>query len=126
LTNHLLAKDFIPALQNNGGQALHLLKIALKTDSDRPLHWGILSSYHINRILTDRNVERNYKEKFGEYARRKGYITSFEVMSPLGKQRMLQCPIGKYFIEQGILFARDLDKIAEKQRIFNRGALEMA
>ena len=35
LTNHLLGKDFIPALQNNGGQALRLLTIALKPDSKK-------------------------------------------------------------------------------------------
>ncbi len=31
-----------PALQNNGGQALDLLTIALKTDSNKPMRWGIL------------------------------------------------------------------------------------
>jgi len=35
LTN-LLTKEFRPALQNNGGQALHLLATAVKTDSNKP------------------------------------------------------------------------------------------
>ena len=30
------------ALQNNGGQALDLLTIALKPDSNKPMHLGIL------------------------------------------------------------------------------------
>ena len=86
------------------------------------LEWGILSSYDIKRILTERIQDRSYKEKFGEYARRKGYINSFELMALLGKQRELQHPIGEYFTEQGILYAREIDRMVEKLRIHNRCA----
>ena len=88
------------------------------------LKWGILSSYDIKRILTGRNKERSYKEKFGEYAWRKGYITSFEHMALLGKQRRLQCHIGEYFIEQRIIGAREIERMIKKLWIHNTCTLE--
>lgn len=88
------------------------------------LKWGILSSYDIKRILTERSMEQSYKKKFGEYAWRRGYITSFELMAILGKQRRLQPPIGQYFIEQGILCVREIENMVEKLWIHNRCAFE--
>lgn len=78
--------------------------------------WNLLSSYDIKRILT----ERDNGEKFGEYALRKRYITPFNLMSLLGKQRMLQRPIGEHFIEQDILSAIELDRFIERLRSHNR------
>lgn len=89
------------------------------------LNWGMLSSYDIRRILTERNIEQRHKEKFGEYAWSKGYITSFEHLALLGKQRLLQRPIGEYFMEQGILCARKIDEIVSKQKVHNRCAFEI-
>jgi curved DNA-binding protein CbpA len=63
------------------------------------LDWGILTPEEIRRILT----ERNYKDNFGEYALRNGFITQFEFMAIIAKQKNLQPPIGKYFIQNGIL-----------------------
>jgi len=88
------------------------------------LNWGILTAYDIRRILTERNIEQRYKEKFGEYACSKGYITSLQHLALLGKQRLLQRPIGEYFIEQGILYARKIDEIVAKQKVHNRCAWE--
>ena len=85
------------------------------------LNWGILSSYDIKRILTERNIEQRHKEKFCQYAWNKGYITSFEHMALLGKQRLLQRPIGEYFMEHGILCDREVDRMVTKQRIHNKG-----
>ena len=84
------------------------------------VNWGILSSYDIKRILTERSIEQRYKEKFCQYAWNKGYITSFEHLALLGKQRLLQRPIGEYFMEQGILCDREVDKMVERMRVHNR------
>jgi len=69
LTNHLLGKDFIPALhkdggralqsatktadKNNGGQALDLLTIALKTDSGKTTYRGILQKVKHSGLCTN-------------------------------------------------------------------------
>lgn len=84
------------------------------------LKWGILSEYDIQAILNQRILERSFDKRFGEYAWIKGYLTSFERLALLGKQRMLQRPIGEYFVEKRILPAGNIDKIIEKLWSHNR------
>ena len=81
--------------------------------------WGFLSSREIQTIL----VKQSYREKFGEYALRKGYITPFQHMAILGKQRGLQYPIGEYFIQSGILSPEEIDIMIERLRAHNIRAL---
>ena len=84
------------------------------------MKWGILSEYDIQVLLKQRSLERNFHKRFGEYAWLKGYITSYELLALLGKQRMLHSPIGEYFIEKRILPADKMDRMIEKLRIHNR------
>ncbi|RPH52373.1 MAG: J domain-containing protein [Desulfobacteraceae bacterium] len=84
------------------------------------MKWGILSEYDIQAILKQRSLERNFHKRFGEYARLKGYITSYELLALLGKQRMFHRPIGEYFIEKRILPADNMDKMLERLRNHNR------
>jgi hypothetical protein len=86
------------------------------------LDWGILSADNIKRILT----ERNYKEHFGEYALRNGFITRFEHLAIVGRQRKLQPPIGEYFIKQGILANTELKKMIENLKIHNSKVIKRA
>jgi curved DNA-binding protein CbpA len=79
------------------------------------LDWGILSSDDIKKILT----ERNYKEHFGEYALRNGFITHFEHLAIIGRQRKLQPPIGEYFIQHGVLANTELKKMIESLKTHN-------
>ena len=84
------------------------------------MKWGILSEYDIQALLKQRSLERNFHKRFGEYAWIKGYITSYELLALLGKQRMLHRPIGEYFIKKRILRADNMDRMTEKLRIHNR------
>jgi hypothetical protein len=77
--------------------------------------WGMISSQDVIRILTDRTLN----ERFGESALRIGYISNFEQLALVGKQRQLQRPLGEYFIESGILSATDIMTMANKQRLQN-------
>ncbi|MFA5322105.1 MAG: J domain-containing protein [Smithella sp.] len=89
--------------------------------SQRPLighiaiAWGLISYQDVLRILT----VRTFDEKFGECARRVGYISNFEHFALIGKQRQLQRPFGEYFIESGIISPMDLISIAQKQQRHN-------
>ncbi len=78
--------------------------------------WGILSAEDIQRILKG----RSYKDHFGEYAHRNGYITKFQHLAIVGKQKQMQPPIGQYFIQQGFLGNYDIKKMTESLRIHNR------
>jgi len=77
--------------------------------------WGILSSYDVIRILS----ERSFKEKFGKYALRKGYINTFQKMAIIGRQRKLQRPIGEYFVEKDILSSTQMNEVVNNVRLRN-------
>ena len=77
--------------------------------------WGLISSPDVIRILTVRNLN----EKFGECALRVGYISNFDLLALIGKQRQLQRPLGEYFITSGILSAMDIMNMANKQQLHN-------
>ncbi len=80
------------------------------------LEWEMISHYEIQRIL----MRRNLRGKFGERAIRLGYLSRFQLMALLGKQRNLQCPIGEFFVNEGILRFQDMEVITERQKIHNR------
>lgn len=77
--------------------------------------WSLISDRDVMQILKSRNVD----EKFGECALRQGYISSFQKLALVGKQRQLQRPIGEYFIETGILSPPEIIKMAQKQQCHN-------
>lgn len=77
--------------------------------------WGLISFQDVIRILTLRTLN----EKFGECALRTGYISNFELLALVGKQRKLQRPLGEYFITSGILSATDIMNMASKQQLHN-------
>ena len=79
------------------------------------ISWGLISYQDVIRILT----ARTFNEKFGDCALRIGYISNFEHFALIGRQRQLQRPFGEYFIERGILTARDIMNIAGKQQLHN-------
>lgn len=63
--------------------------------------------------------QRQLGEKFGECALRCSYLTSYELDMLLGRQRLLQPRIGKYFVEKRILSAEAVERMAEKLRRHN-------
>jgi hypothetical protein len=70
-------------------------------------------------MLTDAEIYEiirgmSYKEKIGEYATRKGYLTKFQTLAILGKQSLLRQPIGGFFIEKSLLTERQIDQAVEK------------
>jgi hypothetical protein len=83
------------------------------------MDWGILTSDEIQRILS----ERSYKDKFGEFALRNGFITYFQLLAIIGRQKNLQPPIGKYFIQEKILGYLDIEKMINRQKNHNRNVL---
>jgi hypothetical protein len=80
------------------------------------VRWGFLTSSDVLRVL----AERTLHERFGECARRIGYITAFEHLALVGKQRMLQRLFGDYFIEHGILSRRIVADMVSRQKRHNR------
>jgi hypothetical protein len=69
-----------------------------------------------------KNILRNRRcgELFGEFARRTGLLSFYQLLVLLGRQRSLQPRIGGYFIERRILTARKLDAVEEALQQHNR------
>ena len=77
--------------------------------------WNMLTEDDIQKILK----ERSFNEKFGAHALRKGYISAFQLLALVGRQRSLQRPIGEYFIEHGMLTVPQLDLLIEQTKRHN-------
>lgn len=98
-----------------------LIKAIIWQRNQRPLFgqiaydWNILSHNDIKEILKN----RDFKDKFGDYALRHGFITSFQHMAIIGKQHNLQQPIGEFFIENGLISTEDIKEMLIKQRSHN-------
>ena len=80
------------------------------------VRWAWLYENDVKEILK----QRLWSEKFGESALRGGYLTPDELRIILGRQRILQPRIGKYFVERRILTSSLVEKMAEKFRCHNR------
>ena len=78
--------------------------------------WGLLTSHDVKTILS----ERTLNERFGECALRIGYITSFQHIALIGRQRKLQRPIGEYFVMSGHLSGGQLLHLLNRHRMHNR------
>jgi len=81
--------------------------------------WGLLSSRDVIKILT----ERTLNERFGECALRIGYITNFQHIALIGRQRKLQRPLGEFFIRNGNLTGGQLLHLLNRHRVHNRSVL---
>ncbi len=68
--------------------------------------WGILSDEQIYQVLQD----KDQGELFCDYAVRKGLMTPFQRLAIVGRQRVMQKPIGTYFVEQGILTIEQIEE----------------
>lgn len=78
--------------------------------------WKWLRDEDVRQILR----QRQWGERFGEAALRGGYLTPEELKAMLGRQRLLQPRIGRYFVEKRILAAVQVEELAEKARRHNR------
>ena len=74
---------------------------------------GYLSKNDVVEILK----HGRFDEKFGETALKNGFISSYRRNVILGTQKNYNCPIGKFFTENGILSDKKLEELLfEKER----------
>jgi hypothetical protein len=78
--------------------------------------WDWLDHESILEILQ----QRDYGEKFGECALRHGYISKYQLMLLLDRQKILQPQIGRYFVEQRIISSFKLNKMIDDMKQHNR------
>lgn len=107
-SGHISWDDFIQALIWQKRQRPPMGRIALK--------WGFLNPDDIPKILRHRHL----REKFGQSALRMGFLSQFELLALLGKQKMLQRPLGEYFVRKGVLSRFTLERLLVNQHHHNQ------
>lgn len=98
-TGHISLKNLIDAIQWQRKQRPSFGEIAVA--------WNILVPQDIADILKS----KKQRELFGECAFRLNYINSFQYKAILAKQYNSQQPIGRFFIEKGLLDESDIEKL---------------
>ncbi|MGF1511698.1 MAG: hypothetical protein ACFB9M_19555 [Myxococcota bacterium] len=76
------------------------------------IEWGILSLEQVIELLRQKEA----KTPFCSFSVKAGWMKPVQRIAILAKQRQMQRPIGRYFVEQGILTVRRLDEAAEEAR----------
>jgi len=75
------------------------------------VEWGHLSDEEVREILDLRRREGSAAEPFGEYARRRGFLSAAQLLALLGRQRRLQRRIGQFFVECGIVAENEIPSL---------------
>jgi hypothetical protein len=83
------------------------------------MSFGYLDSASIGHLLELRQSLRNLHEPLAEFARNQGYLTHFQWLAVVGRQRRLQKPIGQYWIETGLFSAQEIANLVSDQRQHN-------
>ena len=79
------------------------------------MDFGFLERYDINTILKN----KKFNQRFGEVANTMGLIDIYQLYIMLGKQKRYEMPVGKFFLENGILTERKLDELLDMQSVYN-------
>jgi hypothetical protein len=78
--------------------------------------WGWMEGGNILDILRC----RKYGEKFGDCALRCGYLSEYQILRLLDKQKTVQPLVGKYFIEQNIMPSTQVFKLIVAMNMHNK------
>ena len=94
-------RDFVAAIAWQRNQRPAVGRIAIQ--------FGFLDRADVTEILERRRREGASAEPFGEFAVRRGYLSPYQLLVMLGQQLRLQRPIGRYFVERGLVDEGTLD-----------------
>jgi len=75
------------------------------------VEWGHLSDEEVRDILDQRRREGSAAEPFGEFARKRGFLSAAQLLALLGRQRRLQRRIGQFFVECGIVAENEISSL---------------
>lgn len=84
--------------------------------------WGILNDEQVFEVLR----EKDSGELFCDSAVRRGLMTPFQRLAVVGRQRVMQKPIGQYFIENGILSEQQIKSEVDSLKAHQRSQDENA
>ncbi|GAB6096525.1 J domain-containing protein [Desulfatiferula olefinivorans] len=80
------------------------------------LDWNIITAHDVVQILQN----RARGERFGEYARREGFVSGFQHMAIMGKQNRFHRRFGDYFVVHGLLSERQVEILVRRAMQHNQ------
>ena len=83
------------------------------------LSFGFLDHASVNHLLELRQGSRKLHEPLAEFARNQGYLSHFQWLAVVGRQRRLQKPIGHYWIQAGLFSAMEVAELVADQHRHN-------
>ena len=101
---HITLQQLIDAVRWQRAQRPPVGRIAM--------NWGILSANQVYEVLSDKKPQ----DRFCDVAVRKGFMTGYQRLAVLGRQREMQKPIGSYFVEHGILSRDEIEGLAAEAK----------
>lgn len=84
------------------------------------IEFGFLGPEDVDAILARRRADAALRVPFGEYAVRHGYLSRFQLLAILGRQRRFERPIGRFFVERGVLAEEEIEDV--RAAIFRHNA----
>ena len=84
----------------------------------------MLTEWQVEAVLESRHTSSRYDVKFAEYAHEMGYLSASDLTALIGRMRMLQKPIGQFFIEAGVFDATGLAQLLTAHRRHNWRAVQ--
>lgn len=85
------------------------------------VRFGFLAPDDVGVILERRREAGASAIPFGEWAMRLGYLTPFQLLATLGQQLRLQRPIGRFFVEHGLIAEDEVDGVRRRIIRHNSG-----
>ncbi len=76
-------------------------------------------NYLTHRDLREILKKKNTNEPFGHAAVRLGFLSDYRRFVLLGRQRRFGVPLGKFFIDLGIVTEAELDRYVQENRLHN-------
>jgi len=83
------------------------------------LSFGFLDHASVNHLLELRQGSRKLHEPLAEFARNQGYLSHFQWLAVMGRQRRLQKPIGQFWIQAGLFSAKEVAELVADQHRHN-------
>lgn len=108
---HITQQDLFGAVRWQARQRPRIGEIAMT--------FGYLDLTAINHLLELRQGARKLHEPLAEFARNQGYLSQFQWLAVVGRQRRLQKPIGRYWTERGLFSEQELAAWVGEQRQHN-------
>lgn len=86
--------------------------------------WGILSEEQVHSVLEHRRRSGRYDVKFADFAEELGFLSAQDKLALCGRMKMLQKPLGQYFVETGVFTKVEINERLAAHRRHNWRAMQ--